>query len=329
VNRFVEHIRRLWPRELEGSGAPLETRIGLGVLLPLPFVAWALVALARHTFRGEHVAFLAVVPLLAYATPASKKLFVGLYPVGLLGLVYDSMRFVKNWGLTEGRVHDCDLRAIDMALFGVDLGGGVRGTVHDWLQSHASAPLDVVCAVPYATFIYAAIGFAGFLYVREYPAMQRFAWTFLALNLAGFVTYHVYPAAPPWYFHAHGCAVDLASAASEGPNLARVDKMLGVPYFAGFYGRASDVFGAVPSLHVAYPLLICLLGWRHFGVAMRAASAAFFALMCFSAVYLDHHWIVDVLVGIVYTLTADAVGRWVTRRRNAQAVAPVAALESS
>lgn len=314
MSRLVAHVRGLWP--------------GIGITLPLPFVLWALVALARREFRGEHLAFLILIPILAYATPATKKLFVGLYPVGLLGLVYDSMRFVKNWGLTEGRVHDCDLRAIDMAIFDVDLGGGARGSVHDWLQAHATAPLDLLCAVPYATFLYAAIGFAGFLYFRDYPAMQRFAWTFLALNLAGFVTYHVYPAAPPWYFHAHGCAVDLASAASEGPNLARVDRMVGVAYFAGFYGRASDVYGAVPSLHVAYPLLICLMGWRHFGAAMQIASAAFFALMCFSAVYLDHHWIFDVLVGVAYTLTADRIGRWATRRRPSPEGAPAVAVGS-
>ena len=28
--------------------------------------------------------------------------------------------------------------------------------------------------------------------------MRRFAWTFFFLNVAGFLTYHLYPAAPPW-----------------------------------------------------------------------------------------------------------------------------------
>ena len=61
-------------------------------------------------------------------------------------------------------------------------------------------------------------------------------WSFFVLNIAGFVTYHLYPAAPPWYFHLHGCTVDLAAPASAGPNLTRVDAWLGISYFAGFTG---------------------------------------------------------------------------------------------
>src|SRR5262249_12730153 len=130
---------------------------------------------------------------------------------------YDAMRFVKNVGLTPERIHVCDLRAIDMRLFGVDL-DGVRVSLPDWFQAHPSPVLDVICAVPYGTFLFATVGFAVFLYRKDYVAMQRFGWSFLLVNLVGFVTYHVYPAAPPWYFHAHGCTVDLATHASAGAN---------------------------------------------------------------------------------------------------------------
>ena len=210
------------------------------------------------------------------------------------------MRFVKDVGATAERVHVCDLRALDARWFGA---GG--GTVHDWFQAHPSPILDLVSAVPYGTFIEVEIAFAIYLYVRDYGAMLRFGWTFLLVNLCGFVTYHLYPAAPPWYFHAHGCVADLATHASEGPALARVDAILGVPYFASFYGRSASVFGAVPSLHVAYPLLVLLFGWPRFRVLGRVLASLFFATMCFAAVYLDHHWIIDVLLGISYTLIVD------------------------
>ena len=156
--------------------------------------------------------------------------------------------------------------------------------------------------------------------------MRRFTWCFFALNVAGFVTYHVYPAAPPWYFHTHGCAVDMLAHASEGPNLARVDAWLGVPYFAGMYGRASDVFGAMPSLHVAYALIVVLEGWATFHPSGRAASLAFFCLMCFSAVYLDHHWVLDAVAGSVYCTIIVVAARWLTRRAPAPVdVEPAAA----
>jgi membrane-associated phospholipid phosphatase len=158
----------------------------------------------------------------------------------------------------------------------------------------------------------------------DYEAMRRLAWNFFAMNVAGFLTYHVYPAAAPWYFHKYGCAVDLAARASEGPALAHVDHILHFGYFAGMYGRASDVFGAMPSLHVAYPLLIVLYGWRRFGTAMRAASVGFFSLMVFAAVYLDHHWIVDILAGVVDCVVMFFVVRW-AMRAHARAQAPAQA----
>jgi hypothetical protein len=152
------------------------------------------------------------------------------------------------------------------------------------------------------------------MYVRDYPRMVRFAWCFFALNIAGFITYHLYPAAPPWYFHAHGCAVDIHAHASEGPALARVDSWLGVHYFAGMYGRASDVFGAMPSLHCAYAGLVVLEGWAVFGRPWRAASVGFFALMVFAAVYLDHHWVLDAVAGCAYCVVVVGVARLATRR---------------
>ena len=130
--------------------------------------------------------------------------------------------------------------------------------------------------------------------------MTRFAWGFLLLNAAGFVTYHLLPAAPPWYFHAHGCAVDLATRASEGAALARVDTLTGVAYFHGMYEKASSVFGALPSLHCAYPLLLALSGWHVFGPRLKAMTLGYWLVMIFSAVYLDHHWVIDALLGSFY-----------------------------
>ena len=285
------HERALWP--------------GAGILLPLPFVAWGAAWLLAGEGRGEHGVIMLGVPILAFVNPTGRRIFLGLLPMGLLGLVYDTMRLVKNLGVTPDRVHLCDLRAIDLRIASANV-DGVRGTVHDWVQAHTSTTLDLLCAIPYGTFIYVIVGFAIFLYAKDYERMRTFGWAFLILNLAGFVTYHLYPAAPPWYFHQHGCTVDLAALPSEGENLARVDAWLGVHYFREFYGRASDVYGAVPSLHVAYPLLILLFGWPILRWPGRAFAIVFLAAMCTAAVWLDHHWIIDVVLGLMYTLVVFA-----------------------
>jgi membrane-associated phospholipid phosphatase len=108
--------------------------------------------------------------------------------------------------------------------------------------------------------------------------------------------------------------VDLLAHASEGPNLARVDALIGVPYFHGMYGRASDVFGAMPSLHVAYALLVVIEGWASFGAGLRAAAVAFYLSMCFAAVYLDHHWVLDVVAGSAYCVAVAVVAHRFPRR---------------
>ena len=304
LTRFVRHLRALWP--------------GLSILAPVPFVIHGAWALSRHLFHWENLAVLAAALGLFAVGPRTKKLFLGVYPLGLVDLVYDTMKVIENVGVTPERVHLCDLRAHEIALFGITM-NGAPATVHDWFQAHATPTLDRICAIPYGTFIFVCFGCAVWLYVKDYAAMQRFTWSFLALNVAGFVTYHVYPAAPPWYFHTHGCVVDLAAHASEGPNLARVDAWLGVQYFAGMYGRASDVFGAMPSLHVAYALIVVLYGWASFPLIGRAGSLAFFCLMAFSAVYLDHHWVLDAVAGIVYCTVVFGVVTVYTRLRAARA----------
>lgn len=301
MTRLWRHLRALWP--------------DWTIVLPLPFFVHAGWAAARGQLHWENVAVLATVVGLFSIGPRSKKAFLGAYPVGLVGLLYDAMKLAQNVGVRPDTVHVCDLREGEIALFGIAM-RGERATVHDWLQAHPSSILDAVCAIPYGTFIFVCAGFAAWLYFRDYPRMVRFTWSFLALNVLGFATYHLYPAAPPWYFHAHGCAVDLSAHASEGANLARIDAWLGVRYFAGMYGRSSDVFGAMPSLHVAYPLLVALEGWRVLNAAWRAASVAFFALMCFAAVYLDHHWVIDVVAGTVYCVVVHAAARALSRARS-------------
>ena len=237
--RAMAHIRALHPR--------------LPFWPAAPFWLLALFWGVQGKLRWDHVVVALLATFMSYWSEWTKRLYLGILPIGLVGVLYDTMRAVKNVGLTRDNVHVCDVRAIDQRFFGITI-NGVRSTLHDYFQAHATPFLDVYCAIPYGIFIGVVIAYSVYLFRRDYPGLLRFTWSFLALNVAGFITYHLYPAAPPWYFHHYGCAVDLATHASEGPNLARVDAWLGVPYFAGVYGRSSDVFGAVPSLPRRVPV---------------------------------------------------------------------------
>ncbi|MCC6522277.1 MAG: inositol phosphorylceramide synthase [Polyangiaceae bacterium] len=292
-------MRSLWPRYT--------------LLPPLPFAAYFLVVAGLGRVRVDHVIMVLLVPALAYGNAATKKLCVGTYPMALVGLLYDAMGPLKNLGLTPENVHNCDLRAVELALFGVG-SGAERMTLQDWFLEHHSPVLDVYFAIPYGLYIFAALGFGVYLYFRDFRRLQLFAWGFFVVNVVGYVTYHLYPAAPPWYYHAHGCVVDLTVSASEGPALARVDALTGLGYFAGLYGRSNAVFGAMPSLHAAYPTLILLAGWRVLRWPGRSLGIVFLLSMAIGAVYLDHHWVIDVLVGLGYALAAFGVVALAARR---------------
>jgi membrane-associated phospholipid phosphatase len=102
-------------------------------------------------------------------------------------------------------------------------------------------------------------------------------------------------------------------AASSPAGLARMDALLGVPLAASFYSQSANVFGAMPSLHCAYATLVA---WMVFPLrgALRWATLAFALSMVFSAVYLRHHYILDVLAGIVLAIPFAVYGPRVAGR---------------
>jgi inositol phosphorylceramide synthase catalytic subunit len=295
MSRLREHLRSLGPTWAHLTVIPL-------------MIYSAYIVLGRGEYRWEMIALFFIPPLLGFYSLRTRRLYDGMYPMWLTATLYDSMRFARNFGVTTERVHICDLRQHELDLFGIT-SHGVKMTLQDYFLAHSSPIADLYFAVPYGTFIYVSVAFATYLYFKDYVALKRYTWTFFLMNIAAYVTYHVYPAAPPWYYHAHGCVADLTAHASEGTHLAAVDAMLGFNYFSSFYGRSADVFGAVPSLHVAYPLLIVLEGWRNFRTLGRGVALLFWASMICAAVYLDHHWVIDVVLGLGYALSLHLLSR--------------------
>jgi membrane-associated phospholipid phosphatase len=80
--------------------------------------------------------------------------------------------------------------------------------------------------------------------------------------------------------------------------------MLGITYFQDMYQRGSAVFGALPSLHASYPLYGLLVTFRRASLPSTLLQVGYALLMAFAAVYLEHHYVIDVLLGILYTLVA-------------------------
>ncbi len=128
----------------------------------------------------------------------------------------------------------------------------------------------------------------------------------MLLNLLAFATWVLYPAAPPWYVDQYGLGPVVLDAPSSAAGLSRLDDVLGIGIVKGYYAQSVNVFGAMPSVHVAVPTLVaCVtagMGWRWFLPALL-----FLGLMAFGAVYFQHHYVLDVLAGLAYGVLSYAL----------------------
>ncbi|BDG03826.1 phosphatase PAP2 family protein [Anaeromyxobacter oryzae] len=249
--------------------------------------------------RVDHV-FLGMLGLLDLYNEKTRLFLRAFSPLILTGAIFDGMRYFY-WEGIAGRVHVAEPYLLERAWFSV---GG--RTLNELFLEHHWPALDLACGFAYLVFVGEYVGLAILLFFRgREDAAQTFARCFLLVNVMGFATYFVYPAAPPWYVTAYGFGparmhIEPAAAAAQ-----RFDALLGTHLFADMYGRGIDVFGAFPSLHVSYPLIAALLAFRLRELKWaRAPAVLFFLLMCLSAVYLQHHYLIDVLLGIAYALVA-------------------------
>jgi membrane-associated phospholipid phosphatase len=266
--------------------------------------------------RGDHVliGLLGILDLYNEKSRLFLKLFL---PFVLTGVIFDSMRYFY-WQGIAGRVHVAEPYLFERAWFGV---GG--RTLNEIFQEHHWEALDLACGFAYLVYVAEYILLAMVLFFRGRLAeATTFGRCFLLVNVMGFTTYFIYPAAPPWYVTQYGLGparMDVHPAAAAAH---RFDALLGTHFFDSMYGRGVDVFGAYPSLHVAYPLIAVLLSFRVPALRWaRAPAVLFFLLMCVSAVYLQHHYVVDVVLGVLYALAAlAAVLAWERRRRSANTV---------
>jgi len=259
---------------------------------------------------GQHV----LLGLLGFLDAYNEKtrLFLRTFlPFIVTGAVYDSLRYTLH-ASTTGRVHVAGPYELDRAWFGI---GG--RTLNEVFAIHHWAIADFIAGLAYLLYVgeFLALGMIEFFLGRAANAAV-FARCFFAVNMLGFITYFVYPAAPPWYVAAHGMGPAQMNIAPSPGAAQRFDALLGTHLFENAYSHSVEVFGAIPSLHMAYPVIAAVLAFRIRELRWaRWPAAAYVPIMCFSAVYLQHHYVIDLLVGGAYALVvAFAVLAWERRR---------------
>jgi membrane-associated phospholipid phosphatase len=218
-------------------------------------------------------------------------------PFVVTGLAYEALRPLSRF---RPEVHVGDLFDLEARVFPVDTAAGTVA-LSDVIARQKHVLLDLVCGTSYVLFLAELIGVAVLLFFRARPRMLAISLGFLLVNLSGWVIWMLYPAAPPWYVDLYGKGPAVLSAASSPAGLLRLDALVGLPIAGAFYAKSANVFGAMPSLHVAYATLVAFVSFPLRG-ALRVLTLLFAASIAFSAVYLRHHYILDVLAGVLLAL---------------------------
>lgn len=276
--------------------------------IPVAVPAYWLLLWAMHTLLPLHTAACAAMLLCSFWSDGTRRFARVFFPFLLFVIVYDSMRWYADI-IRAPVIHTREPYDFDLYFFGIRTAQGVL-TPNEWTQLHTHPVLDFFCGLSYTPVFFVgetAALLIWFFFKGQLRWAERLCWVFVFANYIGYTFYYWYPAAPPWYVAAHGFEVDLSVRASAA-GAARFDQLVGMPLMAGFYGHSADVFGAVPSLHIVYPFLCVAYTWKRLP-RFRWVALAYFLLVCFSAVYLNHHYILDILLGLATAL----VTMWAAR----------------
>lgn len=259
-------------------------------------IAYLLVSYVLVGFKTDQLFLAALFNVLYFTSAVTRKFILGFSIFIVYWIIFDYMKAFPNYRFNT--VHIGDLYSAERSLFGI-AGAEEKLTPNEYWIAHQNSFLDVLTGIFYLCWIPVPLAFAAYLFFTNKSLFLQFSLTFVLVNLIGFVIYYTYPAAPPWYIQQHGNTFIPRTPGNTG-GLIRFDHFFGVNIFKNLYAKGSNVFAAMPSLHSSYPLIVFYYGLKkRVGIIMSSLFAIVMAGIWFAAVYTSHHYVLDVLAGIV------------------------------
>ncbi|WP_187263576.1 phosphatase PAP2 family protein [Pontibacter beigongshangensis] len=257
-------------------------------------------------FKIDQLVLVALANTLYFLSAITRKFITGFSIFILFWVLFDYMKAFPNYWFNT--VHIGSLYRAEKAIFGIRSGDLLLTPNEYWLL-HSNTLLDVMSGVFYLTWVPVPLAFAVFLFFKDRRQFVYFSLTFLLVNLLGFVVYYLYPAAPPWYVQQFGFDF-IAATPGNTAGLSRFDAYFGVDIFSALYAKSSNVFAAMPSLHSSYPLLVLYYALKNRLGLVNVLFAIITAGIWFAAVYSSHHYVLDVLAGIVCACCGLLLFNW-------------------
>jgi hypothetical protein len=265
------------------------------VTVTLLSIAYLLLSSWVVGFKSDQVVLLAIFNVCFYLSTITRKFIVGFSVFIVYWIIFDYMKAFPNYNVSA--VHIADLYNFEKHLFGIDYQGHLL-TPNEYWKIHSTTTLDIIAGLFYICWIPVPLGFAAYLFFKDRREFLSFAITFLVVNLLGFMIYYSFPAAPPWYIQAHGFVFHPATPGNTA-GLIRFDNYFNVHIFQSIYQKGSNVFAAMPSLHSAYPIIVVYYAFKNRVGFGKYILATVMVGIWLTAIYTSHHYILDVLVGIL------------------------------
>ena len=305
--RTLRRIRRIEPlrllarfeRYLDGSATSSRSgAIRLRRALALLFGGYAAIVEVKYLQSGSFSPAPIVMVLLALALFIGRggrflhyfvPVFLGVYAYGLAG------RFAGHLKLA---VHYTPQIEFDKWL------PGPMPTV--WLQAHLyhgrTGAVEIFAVAMYISHFFVPLFLAfGLAMAHRGRAFARLMFGLLIVSILGEITFVLAPTAPPWLAAQDGFLPGvhhLLKSSFYDLRLPKLGSLVGDP-------KNYDITAAVPSLHVAFPVL-GFLTVRRYGLPKWVAGAllANIAGVVFAIVYLGEHYVADAAAGAVYAVIA-------------------------
>lgn len=266
----------------------------------LGLISFALLTLNFIGLQLEHYFMIVFFFVCFFISKTTRKFIVALIPFFIFAISYDWMRIYPNY-----KVNPIDIEGIynlEKSLFGINY-EGAKLTLNEYFAKNNWPFVDFLSGLFYFSWVPFPVGFAIYLYLsKQKNLFLRFSITFLLVNLIGFTVYYIYPAAPPWYIDAYGTEPILNTPGNMA-GLSRFDNLTGLNLFSGIYGKNANVFAAVPSLHSAYLVVVLFFALKSKLPSIFISIIGIFLIgIWFTAIYTSHHYMIDVILGIICAL---------------------------
>lgn len=264
------------------------------------YLAWIFLGIG---FRSDHLPLILIIAITYIYSEKSHRFLIGFFALAMSWVLLDSLRIFPSFMYND--VHIEEIYRAEIQFFGISTAEGMTITPNEYLKTIANPILDFITGFTYLMWTPVPFIFGFVLFLKNRNLLLRFSICFFLTNVIGVIIYYSYPAAPPWYVDLYGFEehFDIPGSAA---GLLRFDEMTGTNIFEGIYSKSFNVFGAVPSLHSAYPLISTYYAKKH-GLKWGTILLVIFTIMTwFSAVYSIHHYVIDVVLGIFCAIFAIA-----------------------